>query len=325
MDGRQRDGRQSQYFQYAGGDGNSPYPGMYNNNNQEPIEAASTSSGWDQERPTSAPNYSEPKEQTGTNTGFINHNQDGLQPMRQPCIGYIPQSQLSWVEHNQHRSATSNIVETEPDWDWTGKTDYAGDPIASAEYGVSHPYPCSLPLNQPAAEFNFQDPYDLSGLSLPAFAAQASEHPDTNNLGSLMNEIVRIETSAGQEPWSVFESNQSFQVSPQDYSYLGTYRNGAPNTTNPSTFDYGDSESSYPTADDSWTHISSNYPNNDAMNDSMLTERAEALEFQTPPAILPSSSSSAQMPLRPRFRVRGATPPVGRQDNATYTSIRETG
>jgi len=140
-----------------------------------------------------------------------------------------------------------------------------------------------------------------------------------------MSEIVDgIETNADQEPWSVYERNQSTQLTPQDYSNLGTYRNGTPNT-NPSTFDYGDSESSYPTGDDSWTHISSNYPNNDSMNHSILTERPETFNFQESSAILPYPSFFAQIPVRPRVLLRGATPPVGPQDNAIDTSIRETG
>lgn len=348
----QQDYRQSQYSQYPGGDRYSPYPSMYNNNdnNPEPIETTSTSSSWKQERPTLAPDYPEPNEQTETNVGFSDYHQDGLQPTQQPCIGYIPQSQLSWVEDTQHRSTASNTVETEPDWDWPARTDYARDPIASAEYGVSHPNPCPLPLNQPATDFNFQGrendpeisrlagsttaycppsnvsfPYVLSGLSPPALAAQGSEYLDTNNLGSLMSEIVDgIETNADQEPWSVYERNQSTQLTPQDYSNLGTYRNGTPNT-NPSTFDYGDSESSYPTGDDSWTHISSNYPNNNSMNHSILTERPETFNFQESSAILPYPSFFAQIPVRPRVLLRGATPPVGPQDNAIDTSIRETG
>lgn len=325
MDGVQQNNPPSQYSWQPGIDGSLSYPNIYNHN-QEPTGAMSTSN-WNQEGPEPAPSYSELHEQSRANTAFFGYSQNRLQSTQQPHTGYFPRDRLSWDEHTQHGTTVSNTVEAQPGWTLPSRTNFARNPMVSADSGAS-PYLHPFPYNQPANVSNVQGrendletsrlpdpatayrptsnvgyPYDLSGLS-PALVAQGSENLD-NNFGPLMEEISGFQTNADQEPWSAYEPNQIPRSTQQDYASLETYPNGTP-YTNPSTFENGNSESSYQTGDDSWTRISSNNPSDDVMTASR-------------------PNVSTQMHIPPYFRFRDATPPVGLQGHARDTIILETG
>ncbi|RII05007.1 hypothetical protein CUC08_Gglean010654 [Alternaria sp. MG1] len=286
-----------------------------------------STSNWNQEGPEPAPSYSELHEQSRANTAFFGYSQNRLQSTQQPHTGYFPRDRLSWDEHTQHGTTVSNTVEAQPGWTLPSRTNFARNPMVSADSGAS-PYLHPFPYNQPANVSNVQGrendletsrlpdpatayrptsnvgyPYDLSGLS-PALVAQGSENLD-NNFGPLMEEISGFQTNADQEPWSAYEPNQIPRSTQQDYASLETYPNGTP-YTNPSTFENGNSESSYQTGDDSWTRISSNNPSDDVMTASR-------------------PNVSTQMHIPPYFRFRDATPPVGLQGHARDTIILETG
>ncbi|CAI9633956.1 unnamed protein product [Alternaria burnsii] len=315
------------------------------NHYREPTEALSTSN-WNQEGPEPAPSSSGLNEQSRANTAFFGYGQDGLQSTRRPYTGYAPQDRLLWDEHAQHGTTVSNTVEAQPDWTLPSRTNFARNPMVSAD-SVASPYLHPVPSNQPVDVFNVQGrdndlemsrlpepttayrptsnggyPYDLSGLS-PALVAQGSENLD-NNFEPFMEDIGDFQTNTDQEPWSAYEPNRIPQSTQQEFASPETYPNGTL-YTNPSTFENGNSESSYQNGDDSSTRISSNDPSGDVMCESMLTERPGHSNLPVPPVTAPRSSFSTQTHMWPNFHVRCATPPLYLQENTIDTSNLEIG